>query len=172
MFSHNAVIDDVLGRYAAELGAQYDAYRNHVLRAANYHVLLTGKPLDTDVALAWAVHDLGVWTARTVDYIQPSAALARELAPQFGIADASRAAALVEGHHALLPFADPELEAFRKADLIDFSRGLLREGLSRDQIATVSAAFPNAGFHRFLARELTKYAVSHPLRPFPMVRLR
>ncbi len=168
----NAIVDKVLERFAGQLGTDYSAYRNHVMRCLNYYALLTDAPVSDEAALAWAVHDLGIWTAGTFDYLEPSAQLAAELAPEFGIADTHRAEELVLGHHQVLPFGARDLESFRRADLIDVSHGILRHGLSGKDIRAIVRVFPYAGFHRFLATGLLGHAVRHPLRPLPMLRLR
>ena len=172
VIAHNAIVDLVLSQYSVHLGDDARAYRNHVMRCVNYYALLTEAPVPDDVALAWAVHDLGIWTAGTFDYLGPSALLARDLAPSLGIIDSGHAEELVLGHHRVVPFSAPDLEAFRRADLIDVSRGLLRQGLTGRQIRDVVAVFPYEGFHRFLASGLLGHAVRHPLHPFPMMRIR
>jgi hypothetical protein len=45
-------------------------YRNHVYRGLTYHQLL-GAALPDAATLAWAVHDLGIWTAGSFDYLTP-----------------------------------------------------------------------------------------------------
>jgi hypothetical protein len=52
------------------------------------------------------------------------------------------------------------IEACRKADWIDASKGLLRKGMSRAQIQRVEAAFPNLGFHETLMRLAKDYGGS------------
>lgn len=172
VITHNPIVDTVLSQHSDQLGADAATYRNHVMRCLNYYALLTDAEVPDDVALAWAVHDLGIWTSGTFDYLGPSALLARDLAPSLGITNSRNAEELVLGHHHLLPFSAPALEAFRRADLIDVSRGLLRNGLKSSQIKEVVAAFPYIGFHRFLASGLFAHAIRHPLRPLPMMRIR
>jgi hypothetical protein len=62
------------------------------------------------------------------------------------------------------------VEAFRIADRIDVSRGLLSGPLRRSVVQAVVAELPYLGFHAFLARGLLGYAATHPRRPFPMLR--
>jgi len=51
-------------RYSDSLGAEASAYRNHAYRGLNYQLrILDAKPSDL-LALAWAAHDLGLWTRR------------------------------------------------------------------------------------------------------------
>ncbi len=92
----------MLRRDEDALGADLPVYRNHVYRGLTYHQALRGAPVPDWAALAWAVHDLGIRTARTFDYLEPSAGLASTLA-----------------------VADPMIETFRVTDRIEVSRGLL-----------------------------------------------
>lgn len=69
------IVDGVLDEHRGVLGAHLPAYRNHVYRGLNYQQLLLHAPVADAAALAWAVHDLGVWTANTFDYLEPSAQL-------------------------------------------------------------------------------------------------
>ncbi|WP_433666743.1 hypothetical protein ACQP06_24110 [Nocardia sp. CA-136227] len=164
------IVDAVLDRHREQLGASFPAYRNHVLRSLNYQRLLLGEPVPDVAALVWAVHDLGVWTAGTWDYLDPSADLATVHAADFGITDVGTARRLVLDHHRLRAVDDRLVETFRVADRIDASRGLVRRPLARADVESVVAQLPYEGFHAFLARRGVAYAVTHPLRPLPMLR--
>jgi hypothetical protein len=78
MLENIATLDRVLETHATELGEDFTAYRNHAYRVANLCVALN--PGDSQViekiAIAAAFHDLGIWTARTFDYLAPSIELA------------------------------------------------------------------------------------------------
>jgi hypothetical protein len=113
---------------------------------------------------------LGIWTAGTFDYLTPSADLASAYADEFGITEIARLQRLITEHHRVRPVDDRMTETFRKADLIDVSRGILRGGIRRADVHAVVAQLPYKGFHAFLANGLTRYAARHPLRPFPMLR--
>jgi len=167
------IVDTVLDRHRDALGDDLSAYRNHVYRCLAYHQLLLGFSIPDAAALAWATHDLGIWTAGTFDYLTPSADLAAAYADEFGIADIDQLRALVTEHHRLRPLrGDDDLiaETFRQADLIDVSHGVLRRGIGRAAVRAVVEQLPYNGFHAFLAKGLTGYAVRHPLRPLPMMR--
>ena len=166
----NEIVDAVLARHASDLGDSAPTYRNHVLRSLNYQELLQGRDVTSEAALAWAVHDLGIWTAGTFDYLDPSAALAERYADELGVTQPERSVQMVQQHHKLRAHADEEIETFRKADLIDVSRGLIRFGISRSEVRAVVRALPYCGFHRFLAKGLTAHAVRHPTKPAPMMR--
>ncbi|MVU81690.1 hypothetical protein GPX89_31185 [Nocardia sp. ET3-3] len=165
------IVDTVLDRYRDQLGPQLPAYRHHVLRGLNYQRDLLGANTVPDTAaLAWAVHDLGVWTANTFDYLEPSAALAAEFTGEFGITDLDTVQRLVMDHHRLRPVDDPLIETFRRADRTDASRGLIRGGVSRAMIRATVDALPYAGFHSILLRRGTSHALAHPTNPLPMLR--
>lgn len=164
------IVDAVLQRYEDALGAELPVYRNHVYRGLTYHQALCGEPVPDWAVLSWAVHDLGIWTAGSFDYLGPSADLASTLADEFGISEVARARSTVTEHHTLRGVADPISESFRIADRIDVSRGLLVGSLRRSLVKEVVRELPYLGFHAFLARGLSGYAVTHPRRPFPMLR--
>ena len=164
------IIDGVLDHHLAAMGDDLGTYRNHVYRCLNYHQLLLGAPPPDTAALAWAVHDLGIWTADTFDYLSPSAALAATHATEFGITDVDEVRSMVTQHHKLRRTGDRMSDAFRAADLVDVSRGLLGGGIGRARVKAIVDELPYLGFHAFLARGLSRHAVSHPTRPLPMLR--
>jgi hypothetical protein len=164
------IVDAVLDRHRDALGDDLPTYRNHVYRGINYHQLLLGAPLPDFAALAWAAHDLGIWTAGTFDYLTPSADLAAQHADEFGIADIDRLQTLITEHHRLRRTDDPVTETFRRADLVDVSHGLLRNTIGRSDVQAIVAALPYRGFHAFLAKGLAGHAARHPSRPLPMMR--
>ncbi|MBV9722312.1 MAG: hypothetical protein JO082_10385, partial [Mycobacterium sp.] len=150
------IVDAVLDRYRVALSGDMPAYRNHVYRCINYHQILLGSTIPDAAALAWAVHDLGIWTARSLDYLAPSADLAVEHAGEFGITDDDQLRMLIIEHHKLRPSRDRMVETFRKADLVDVSRGILRKPIGRSAVNAVVAELPYRGFHAFLANGLTR----------------
>ena len=171
-----AQVEELIAAHAPALGGDQPAYRNHVCRVLNYYAAL-GPPADElpeAVTIAAAFHDLGIWTERTFDYLEPSVRLA-----QVHLADIGReqlgpeVAALISEHHKLRPYTGPNaatVEAFRRADLVDLSLGLVRCGLPTSFVQAVRAAFPNAGFHRRLAQLTARQLLRTPLRPLPMLR--
>ena len=168
------LLDDVLEAHARALGPDRIAYRNHAYRVANLCLALRAgdRALLDKIAVAAAFHDLGIWTAGTFDYLEPSARLASE-----HLAGSEWAAEITETilqHHKLTRYRDNDawlVEAFRRADLIDVSRGLLRFGLSRGLLRDAYAQWPSAGFHRRLLSLGAQRAREHPLSPLPMLRL-
>lgn len=147
------LLDETLAAYEGVLDKDFVAYRNHCYRVANFCLALRAPDPDTmeKVAIASAFHDLGIWTDGTFDYLAPSMRLASSY-----LARQARAAWVVE--------------AFRKADWVDVTRGVRRFGLPRAMVAEVLATWPNAGFHRRLVQLSLRRLRSHPWSPLPMVR--
>jgi len=165
------IVDAVLDRHTDALGDGQAAYRNHVYRSITYHQLLLGVSIPDSAALAWATHDLGIWTAGTFDYLGPSADLAESYADEYGITDIDRLRALITEHHRLRPLhGDALTETFRRADLVDVSRGVLARGVGRAAVRAAVKALPYNGFHAFLAKGLSGHVVRHPRRPLPMLK--
>jgi hypothetical protein len=82
--------------------------------------------------------------------------------------------AVIVEHHKLTPYRNNPhwlVEPFRRADLVDVSRGVIRFGLQRRFIADAYQAWPGAGFHRRLVEFALKRVRTHPTSPLPMVKL-
>lgn len=171
------MLEEVLAEYTRQLGSDFIGYRNHTYRVTNLCVLLapTGRDQTEKIAIAAAFHDLGIWTDRTFDYLEPSVRLARDYLARTGrrewIPEVER---MIGDHHKLTRSraADEWLvEPFRKADWIDVSRGALMFGLPLGIVRTILSAWPNAGFHRRLLQLFVERLRTHPLTPLPMLRL-
>jgi hypothetical protein len=174
---NDALIEDAFAAWDQAVGRSRAAYRGHVYRVFNFSRRLLGTArADRELAVASAFHDIGIWTDGTFDYLEPSAARARDYLAQrvLGVSNAAVAHA-IDNHHALRRIRggpSPDVsEAFRRADFVDLTRGLVPFGLDRGFVRDVLRAFPNRGFHRFLVRTAVAWATSHPLRPLPMLRL-
>lgn len=83
-----AGLDQVLEQHASDLGADFEAYRNHCYRVLNFCRALGVDDVGTDgydkLAIAVAFHDLGIWTDHTFDYLPPSERLARDCLARTG----------------------------------------------------------------------------------------
>ena len=64
----------------------------------------------------------------------------------------------------------PLLEVFRRADLADFSLGLILGGVPRNYFGSVKRQFPNAGFHKMLMKAAGGWFAKHPLSPPPFMK--
>ena len=172
-----ATIDAILNAHAKELAGDFVAYRNHTYRVANLCLALSPQSPDTfeKVAIASAFHDLGIWTNRTFDYLQPSASLATAYLRDLGKTSwTQEITEMVLEHHKILRYRrEPRslVEPFRRADWVDVSRGLVTFGLSRTLLREIFAVWPSAGFHKRLVQlEFTRLR-THPWNPLPMMRL-
>ena len=101
----SSLIDEILAAYEATIGPHFTAYRNHVLRVVSLCELLS--PLsDVDrreVQIAACFHDLGIFSHRTFDYLEPSRTLAMQyLESQQKRAWAKNVARMIMEHHKLL----------------------------------------------------------------------
>lgn len=168
------------------LGEFFDAYNGHVYRVFNFTSALlsasdtdigaygTRDDVDELIAIAASFHDVGIWLDGSMDYLAPSQAHARAFMEDHRLkAHAGAVNAMIEFHHKLTPYRGDHallVEPFRKADLVDVSLGLVRNGIPAAFVREVNAAFPNAGFHWGLAKGLTAWGLRHPLNPLPMLR--
>ena len=170
------LVDGALQPFSPVVGNDFVAYRNHVYRVLNFFMAMradAAPPPDT-AQIAAAFHDLGIWKNRTFDYLAPSIGLAAEfLADRSQVDRLREVTALIQEHHKLRAyrgkFADT-VEAFRRADWVDVSLGMLRFGLPSDYIRSVRQAFPNRGFHWRLVTLTARQFARTPLNPLPMMR--
>ena len=171
-----ALVDDILRSHTQALGPDLPAYRNHVTRVLHFVFAIAPQlqkaPLP--ILVAGAFHDLGIWTARTFDYLDPSSKLAHDYLVAQGLEPLWSEVDLIIGqHHKLRAYTGPfakSVEAFRRADLVDLSLGLIRSGVPHKFIQMVRGQFPNAGFHGRLAVFTGQQFLRTPLNPFPMMR--
>jgi hypothetical protein len=172
-----ATLDAILEAHAGALGDDFERYRHHTYRVANFCIALASCEDECveKVAIAAAFHDLGIWTNGTFDYLPPSIRLAKDYLERDGKAGWSdEVEAMIREHHKITPYrnqAESLVEPFRRADWIDVSKGTLRFGLSRALIREAYRTWPGAGFHRRLVELTLQRARSHPLSPLPMMRL-
>ena len=168
-------IDDVLNDYATALREDFLGYRNHVYRIVNLCVTIAGRSDLEKIAVAAVFHDLGIWADGTFDCVAPSIALAHDYLVAHAREDwTAEIEGMIEDHHKITPSTagpDSLIEAFRRADWIDVTRGLRRFGIPRSFVARLFATWPDAGFHwRLVTLTLDRFR-SHPLTPLPMVKL-
>lgn len=144
-----------------------------------YHICQTLTSLSTKdeqkLQVALAFHDLGLFTENTVDYLPPSMALADDYLKEHHLQKWQKEIALMIGeHHKITPYQTstyPLVELLRRADLVDFSLGLVRHGVDRAVITQLKQEFPNAGFHKMVVKEQLAWITSHPKNPFPIFKL-
>jgi hypothetical protein len=170
------LVDEILAGFSGNIGADLPAYRNHVYRIIHLCFSL-GDFGDTEkqkIQIAACFHDIGIWTAGTLDYLPPSEAEAASYLRARGKEEwVAEVVELIKMHHSLSSQAHSVfrlVEPFRRADIADFSLGMVPMGISKELIASLKREFPNAGFHKRLAQLGTKWLFRHPLNPLPMFR--
>ena len=159
-------VEELLARYETLIGKDFLGYRNHVYRTVTYamHFLRNAEEHEKLVEAAFVYHDIGLWTDHELAYLEPSEAIALADNEKFGLGlDPEVLRGAIHWHHKILPYTGPHreiIEACRKADWIDASKGMLRKGMRSEQIQKVEAAFPNLGFHDTLLRLTKEYGGS------------
>lgn len=156
-------VEELFTRYETLIGKDFPGYRNHVYRTITYamHFLGNAEEHERLVKAAFVYHDIGLWTDHELAYLEPSEAVAIADNKKFGLGlDPGLLREAIHWHHKIFPYIGPQreiIEACRKADWIDASKGMLRKGMSRAQIQRVETAFPNLGFHETLLRLAKDY---------------
>ncbi|MEM1129360.1 MAG: phosphohydrolase [Pseudomonadota bacterium] len=156
--THSDRVERLLLPYRTDLGDDFAGYRNHIYRVLSYAMhFLNGADTDRQmVETVLVYHDLGLWTAGDLAYLEPSEALAlKENAAQGWGLDPDVLRAAIHWHHKVFPYAGKGADvvnAVRRADWIDATQGKVRHGVSKGQIAAVAAALPDEGFYDTLTR--------------------
>lgn len=169
-------VEQLFDRYAERFGKQQTAYRNHVYRLVN--LVIAQRPLNVEeldkLQIAAFFHDAGIWLAGTFDYLPSSSRQADHYLQEEQLEDWSHDVHnMIMNHHKVSRFSQNHLdltEAFRRADWIDVSLGLLRFGVPMARIRLIKRSFPNAGFHPLLLKLSGRQILKQPWRPFPMFR--
>lgn len=181
--STSAELDRRLAPWRDEIGADWDAYRNHVRRVLAFcdelHAISprfehSPVPSTTEEFLtAAAFHDIGIWSAGTFDYLPPSAELARQWLDAQGRGDLKTLVVdMISDHHKVRQAAAPAspVEMFRRADTIDVSFGFIRFGVPRAKYSAIAKDLPDNGFHLRLVKLTARRAREHPASPLPMFK--
>ncbi|MFQ5477265.1 MAG: HD domain-containing protein [Candidatus Binatia bacterium] len=170
-----ALLDELFDSSVSLLGVDFHGYRNHAYRVFNFARELAGSSSETDTKFAVAAyfHDLGIWADHTFDYLTPSVTRARDyLAAQRKADWMEEVSYMITEHHKITSAGGfgALVEAFRRADWIDVTLGLLSYGLPRYFVREVRREFPNEGFHRRLLSLTVERIREHPTRPLPMFK--
>ncbi|MDB2374548.1 HD domain-containing protein [Psychrosphaera haliotis] len=171
--------DAILEEYRDVIKSDFDGYRNHITRMLNFCHYLLPEISEEDskkLQIAGAFHDIALWTHDRVDYLVPSYQDCHQWLDRHNLSDwKEEIQVIIDMHHLISEYKGPYVklaEAFRKADLIDFSLGLVKNGVSRSFIKAVKQAIPNAGFHKVLVRFTFIQLGRNPLNPLPMMRIK
>lgn len=169
------ILDEVLNGHAAELAGDFRGYRNHAYRVANICAAISSPDAESmqKIAVAAAFHDIGIWTERTFDYIQPSIDAAHtHLAACSCSPWTPEIETMIREHHKLRSYKNNPawlVESFRRADLVDVSMGVFKFGLPSAYLSQLFVEWPSAGFHGRLVQLSLARARSHPWNPLPML---
>lgn len=173
---HIPQLEEIFADWKAMIGPDYAGYRNHVYRMI--HCCFALKDCNEEerekIIIAGAFHDIGIWVEDTLDYLPPSVPPAMAYLNKRNLENWSEEIRLmITMHHKLRTYTDekyPLVELFRKGDLVDFSLGIVKFGIPKADIDALKAKFPNAGFHKMLAKRSVRWFVKHPLNPAPMMK--
>jgi hypothetical protein len=170
------IIDHLFDRYTKVLGKDALKYRNHVHRVY-FNCLLQDISDDNreKYAIASFFHDIGIWTDKTIDYLNPSIAVAKNYLVEIGKPHwIDEVTLMIDMHHKVGKYKGSyakTVEVFRKADWIDVSLGLRSFGVQGKPIKATRIKYPNKGFHLFLFRKIAGAFFRHPFRnPLPMFK--
>ena len=173
--THIPQADEILEEWKGVIGPDFGGYRNHVFRVINFCFALADDRIrDRDkVVVSACFHDIGIWPGGNFDYLGPSKARSADYLTRNGLQQlAPHVETMIGEHHKIRRHrGDPLVEAFRRGDLVDLSLGAITCGLPRAFVREVRSAFPNAGFHKCVARTSWKWLLRHPLNPIPVLKL-
>lgn len=174
--TENALMEAILATWKHQIGDDYPGYRGHVYRVFNFCLALQSCTDEdkTKLAIAACFHDIGLWSAHTVDYIPPSVDEVKKYLSETGREEwCEEIGLMVEMHHKVRSYRTdqyPFVELFRKGDLVDFSLGFFKFGLPAAYVREVKKAIPNNGFHRFLIKGAREWFAKHPFSPPPFIK--
>lgn len=170
------LLESILAEREEVIGAQFEPYKNHVYRVLNFCFAFHECHVDDEekLIIAACFHDLGMWPGDVVDYLEPSITLAQGYLQRSGKAGwTDEISEMIDLHHKFRTVKNsrfPLVEVFRKGDWVDATQGVRRFTLSRADVKSVQAAFPNLGFHNNLVRLAWGQFLRHPLNPLPMMK--
>ena len=158
VITHSDHVEALLAPYAEAIGEDFEGYRGHIYRVLTYALYFLGgdSPNRQEIEAALVYHDLGLWSDRELAYLEPSIerAHADNVVHQWNY-DPELLRDIIFWHHKITPYRGPNediVNAVRKADWIDATAGLVRQGMPKRNVVKVSQAIPHAGFYDTLKR--------------------
>ena len=173
MITQNIHINSILSAHSAMIGADMDRYRNHVYRVYNFAMYFNKGEEAELLAVAAAFHDIGIWTDKTFDYLEPSIKLAVEYAdahPELYLSPEKLTQVITFHHKTTTVKLNATAEHFRWADIADLTFGLIRFGIPKQLYKDAVRGFPIKGFHWKLVKLTLKQLTVNPLNPLPMFK--
>ena len=168
----NPTIAQILVKFKKELGQDYTPYLNHAKRVYEYALVLLLQKEGKKLGIASAFHDLDIWVSHKLDYLDGSANMARDYIKQKNLdLLPDEIAFIINNHHKFRRIkGNVEAEAFRKADLVDLTSGLIHYNIPISIISETEHRFPRLGFTSLITKKVVRWAITHPFRPFPMLK--
>lgn len=170
-------VTEIISPFESVIGNDFHAYKNHVIRVIKFTLELKENLPDDDklkIIIAAVFHDIGLWTANTFDYLPPSIHQAEKYLHDQHLSDwRDEVTTIITYHHKLKKYKgqfSELVEPFRKADLIDLTKGLVSFGLPKPILKTCYSQYPILGFRRKIVGKFGKNLLKNPLRPLPMVK--
>jgi hypothetical protein len=167
VWEQHHMLDMELASVKHLIGDDFDAYRNHCLRVMTFTGFFlpeTVRELYPNimniVGMAVAFHDVGLWTDKRLDYLDPSVEQMEYYVQKVGIWDQEQidiAKQIILWHHKVGGYKGGESEAIndivnavRKADWADATMGVFRSSLPAPLVEAAYAKLPSLGFHEIL----------------------
>lgn len=175
MSNENHIIENVLNQNRTYLGKHFDTYKNHVYRVFNLCQKLDHNQDNIEkYAIASVFHDLGIWTDKTFDYLDPSISLARKhLKESNKLQWIEEISLMIDMHHKRSKYKGnfkKTVENFRRADWIDVTKGRMNFNMNKEEIEKITKEYPLLGFHKFLFLQTLRQFLKSPLNPLPMFK--
>ncbi len=170
------LLESILGQWKGFIGEGFEGYKNHCYRMLNFCFFLhdCSETEKKKLIISASFHDLGLWTENTLDYLPPSVRLADNYLEENKLHEwVEEVGLIIDFHHKITTYKNtrfPLVEVFRRADLADFSLGMIKGDISKEYVKEVKQTFPNAGFHRGLVNAQMKWLSQHPLNPAPIFK--
>lgn len=161
MRNKSNVIDHILDMNKVHLGRQFEIYQNHVYRVFILCQKIDNSPENIEkYAIASAFHDLGIWTDKTFDYLEPSMNQAKKYLIENNKEQCLEEILLmIDMHHKRSRYKgayEGTVETFRRADWIDVTKGWMSFNISKVEIKELVNEYPIAGFHNFFFHKQSK----------------
>ncbi len=163
---------DALTRLRSATGMRDGPMERHCLRCRRIAAELAGRHawvIDGELlTVAALLHDIGLYRSVSTGgvYTHDGADLARAMLPRYAWTNAriERCADAIDRHHELRGqlARGPEVEALRRADLVDLSGGVIRFGIDRGWLRRLNGEVPRRGLAGELARELGRALRERP----------
>ena len=173
----NQLIEKIISPYKSIIGKDYLAYKNHVHRISILTLKLKRKVEKDDIgkiAIAAVHHDIGIWTAKTFDYLEPSIKTAKKYLTENNLEKwTDEISLIIDMHHKRSVYKgkySDNVESFRRADFIDITRGKKDFGVYSEVLKKNYENYPMLGFRSLIFKKFLKILFLHPFNPLPMMK--